>query len=872
MAKSAALQEFLLRKGDKVALGIGGAAAGLFLVLGLVSVFGADSPSTTVAKFASESTRVTNAVRSPGGDAPPLPDWVGKVQDFKKIPAAEFAFAGRPFEPTTLPDLLAENPKVARIIDAQLDVIRVPMLALDVRRGADGSSVQVGVLVRKTDTTKDPGKAQRDVAETLRRIFDPKYKPEPRKSTRGGIANQPQQPPAGGFPGGPGMGGPGMGGPGMGGPGMGGMGGPGGMMGRGGMQGGMQGPGGMMGPGSMGGFGQAERDDKTVVYKSPAEIEKSGDQPAKTIYPLRAVMVNAVFPLREQMEEIQRALRIPVQRDAKGRNTLANVPNPTFDGFDVERRVAAPGEDITKAQWAEFDHLTQYHNTIAMRKWEYLPENQSILSRFLRPEDKLVAPLPLLADGLAGYPNLTLKPIEDEVKRLQEANIQPISPSDWQKRFEKKADGNPYAPTPGFGGGQQIGGGMLPGIGSGYGPGMMGGGYGGRSPTSGGYGPGMMGGGPQSSGPGMIGGPGTMGGPGGRMPGGPGMMGGPGTMGGPGGRMPGGPGMMGGPGGTGDASMPGGPGMMGGGTMSNTQMGTDVDHLLIRFFDLETRPGYTYQYQIRMRMKNPNYGAKERVGRPADAAVEVLIGPPATTKPITVPAENYLYAYQPDEYALHAKELAKENGNEPTIRRLLEQEEVENGRRAVVQIHRWAEQLNLGGGKAEPVGAWVVAELPVAPGEYIGRRQLIELPLWSAGMENYVLRELSGGVKVAPLKDPKNQPKGWPVNFRDPGNPSALVDFDGGRVKARVGERVVTDDSASELLILRADGKLVVRNSAADMADRERTERTRTWDEWLKRVKQRKGMAAPGQGPGGGPGGGFGRPGGSGGGPGSADG
>ncbi|MFO0851928.1 MAG: hypothetical protein U0871_25685 [Gemmataceae bacterium] len=826
MAKNAAIQELLLRKGDKIALGVGGGLAAIFLVLGLVAVVGADSPSSTVKQFEDQAKRVRNGVNAPGGDAPPLPDWVGKVQDFKKIPPAEFAFSGRPFEPTTQPDMLAENPKVMPITTAQTNVLRVPMLALDVRDSADGSTRMIGVLAQKATTTKNNQELQKSQVEALRKLLDPKYKPAEKKSNRVSPTPQPQPGAGGGFPGG--MGGPGGGVmPG----GRGGMGGPGGMMGG---PGGMMGGGGGMMPGGMGGMMGAERDDRTVVYKSPAEVAKSGDQMAMSVYPLRAVMVNATFPLRDQMEEIQRALRIKPIRDRSGKNTLENVPNPEFDGFDVERRVAAPGEDITKAQWAEFDHLTEYHNKIAMRRWEYINEAGGDLSRFLRPEEKLVAPLPLLADGLGGYPMLTqLKPLVDEIERMKQAGIQPIPPSEWDNRFKKSAGENPYAPSAGFSGGQPggAGGGMMPGMGAG--------GYGNQAGYGGGYG-------------GARGNPGGAGGPmGGMMP----------RPGGPGGMTPG----RGGPGGD---EMPGGPGgLMGGGTMSGSgRTGTDVDNLLVRFFDPDIRPGYSYQYKIRIRMKNPNYGQKDKVGRPADATVEVLTGPPQETVPVTVPTESYLYAYQPAQYVEEAKQLVDDNGKEFTLRRLLEQEEVESGKRAVVQIQRWAEQLNLGSGKAEPIGTWVVAEIPVAPGEYIGRRQLIELPLWSAGAESYVLRELSGGVKVKGLKDDRHQPKGWPVNFRDPVNPSILVDFDGGRVNAKVGEKPIKDDSAAELLILQADGKLVVHNSAVDMADPERTERTQTWDDWLKRVKARKSLPnAPGGGGPGGPGG-FGRPGGSGGG------
>ena len=344
--------------------------------------------------------------------------------------------------------------------------------------------------------------------------------------------------------------------------------------------------------------------------------------------------------------------------------------------------------------------------------------------------------------------------------------------------------------------------------------------------------------------------------PGGPMgAGGPPGMSLPGPM-GAGGPPPGAP--PGGPGQPYPGSMgPGGPGMTGG---MMTSVPQEVDHLLMRFIDMDVKPGFSYQYRIRVRMRNPNFGQRDKVSKPDDAKREFLEGPWVQIPQIvTVPSEMYFYAFDSDAYLNNVKDLVERSGKELALKNLLEERGVQDGTRAVIQMHSWLPQVRIdgAGNKTEPVGSWVVAEMPVARGEYIGRRQLIELPLWSAGLVNYVLRELSGGVKVFGIKDAKNQPKGWPVNFK---TPLILVDFEGGRSKTNIAGREVTDDSSTEMLILRPDGKMLVRSSAQDMEEANRKARNENWDAWLKRVKERKEVpatgapGAPGEGPG------FGRP------------
>ena len=333
---------------------------------------------------------------------------------------------------------------------------------------------------------------------------------------------------------------------------------------------------------------------------------------------------------------------------------------------------------------------------------------------------------------------------------------------------------------------------------------------------------------------------------------------------------PGGPGGFGTPNygtGMGGQQRPGGPdgGALGGQPGPGGRLQAEVppiDYTLIRFLDTTVEPGFTYQYRVRVRMKNPNNNKFKSLS--ADAAeVETLTGPfVAIPNSIILPPEFHFYAEESKQYVEHGEKLVGEYKNSSPLRKALEVEEVAEGRKAAVQIQRWTENLLIGGstGQKEPVGTWVVADLPVGPGEFVGQRQLVELPLWSSGQQSYVLRETSAGTKI-----PGVQLKGWPINFR---TNLVLIDFDGGKVTARQDGRTITDDSDSQLLILHPDGSLQVRDSGADAKDRERAERAKVWDDWVAKVRtqaQTPPAGLGGQGGRGGPGGqgGFGGPGGS---------
>jgi hypothetical protein len=258
----------------------------------------------------------------------------------------------------------------------------------------------------------------------------------------------------------------------------------------------------------------------------------------------------------------------------------------------------------------------------------------------------------------------------------------------------------------------------------------------------------------------------------------------------------------------------------------------DIDHLLLRFIDPAVEPGYTYQYQIQLRLKNPNFGRDGEVSKPADAKKEFLDSPWVMTGAITVPSETFLFAADWDG---HNKKTSEEYGKEPVLMRRLEAKE----HQAVVETVAWMEQVRTGdGGKREPVGAWVVADYPVGRGEFVGRRQYVKLPLWSSENMNYILREIPDKIipKFGGREQP--QPRGWLMDFTS--NKSILVDFEGGKVKTRAGNRDIVDEVATEMLILRGDGRLVVKRSAEADEDKMRKELVGKWETWLKEVMARK--------------------------------
>jgi len=142
-----------------------------------------------------------------------------------------------------------------------------------------------------------------------------------------------------------------------------------------------------------------------------------------------------------------------------------------------------------------------------------------------------------------------------------------------------------------------------------------------------------------------------------------------------------------------------------------------------------------------------------------------------------------------------------------------------------------------------------VADMPVGRGEYVGRKAVVQLPLWSSAQKGYTIREVPGKI-IAPTLLEKNptQPKGWLIDFT--ADKSVLVDFEGGKVKTRpVKANPIDEETATELLIVRSDGSLMVRTSSTDANDVLRKELTGMWDKWLTEVNKKLTTTPGGTGP-----------------------
>jgi hypothetical protein len=278
--------------------------------------------------------------------------------------------------------------------------------------------------------------------------------------------------------------------------------------------------------------------------------------------------------------------------------------------------------------------------------------------------------------------------------------------------------------------------------------------------------------------------------------------------------------------------------MMDPGANAATQMEVEkVENLLLRFIDVNIEPGYTYEYRIRVRMLNPNFGRTSEVSNPADAKVERLYSRwfPIDSKNsnITIPPEQFVYAADVGTYRKTIEETYQ-GSKETDLRERLQVKDSQ----AVVEICRWLPSVTLESGTLrEPVGAWVVADIPCGRGEYVGRKTFVKLPLWSSETKSYILREITSTAGNKGALNRYHLPKGWLVNFV---TPDILVDFHGGRIQTRLAAKNVVEDVETELLIVSPDGKLTVKKSRNDEKDEGRKQILGGWTKWIAEVEKRK--------------------------------
>ena len=236
---------------------------------------------------------------------------------------------------------------------------------------------------------------------------------------------------------------------------------------------------------------------------------------------------------------------------------------------------------------------------------------------------------------------------------------------------------------------------------------------------------------------------------------------------------------------------------------------------LVRFIDVDVEPGKTYKYGIQVRIANPNFGKKDKVAWANLADIPELSTAPGVfpvifTPSVTIPRESYLYAVDQvlvDELGLAAP---AKKGNvivgDATVKQIKEF--------IPFQVHQWVGKKADNVGLEHAIGDWAILERQlVRRGEHIGLAGFVTVPVWSPLKEAF---------DVPKFRDIKAKP---PIDkhgihidlLREPEAP-VLVDFVGGK-RIRLGtSNIFEEDTAVEALILGPDGKLRVLNSR-DAAD-----------------------------------------------------
>ena len=263
------------------------------------------------------------------------------------------------------------------------------------------------------------------------------------------------------------------------------------------------------------------------------------------------------------------------------------------------------------------------------------------------------------------------------------------------------------------------------------------------------------------------------------------------------------------------------------------------EHCLIRVIDVTVKPAESYQYRIRVNMANPNYGRQDVVDpRFAEPKEEnkILKLSPGTAKEkmwfeipgiVTVPSEMYYYA-------VDQKTLEKDSYRGAFASAKVGRDQI------VLQIHKYLENAAPGKGRYIPVGDWSVAErVIVSRYEVIDRLVRVEVPVLVEEEGKWKLAS-TAGIELGKPREPgidvpfNSMPlPGWIQRQ------AIMVDFEGRYQYKRAGaDKPVLDLTPQEVLILGPDGKLLAHNAGIDAADRERIERYREWQKRIDEVRR----------------------------------
>jgi hypothetical protein len=227
---------------------------------------------------------------------------------------------------------------------------------------------------------------------------------------------------------------------------------------------------------------------------------------------------------------------------------------------------------------------------------------------------------------------------------------------------------------------------------------------------------------------------------------------------------------------------------------------------LVRFIDPDVVPGKTYQYVVNVRLANPNFKKTTEVAYGSLAEIRELVSNWVETPTITIPAESYFFAV--DQHLVD--EMAA--GNQPKKTPTKDPYQLAKDQ-TTFQIHQWTQTARKEN-TVLMIGDWAVAErVAVRRGESIGFQAFVQVPAWKAEKDSFEVPL----IRDPTVKDPKRagMKPGLLMDFKLDSERPVLVDFAGGK-RYKGTTTTVDEETAVEALILSPDGKLTVKNSRAD--------------------------------------------------------
>lgn len=165
------------------------------------------------------------------------------------------------------------------------------------------------------------------------------------------------------------------------------------------------------------------------------KVEDVGAPPAMQVIPYRMVVVSAAFPYRKQIEDFRRALRYSSVADMFGDKT--HEPVIEFTGLNVKRRTLSLDGRQVKKDWEVVDLEGAYKQmrflAVATQPEDEEMKHYGVIVTQI-PATRLVRPLPYAAHG-AQYPKPDLPSLAKTLEEQKKAGVDATKVEKKKSRF-----------------------------------------------------------------------------------------------------------------------------------------------------------------------------------------------------------------------------------------------------------------------------------------------------------------------------------------------------------------------------------------------------------------------------------------------------